>query len=585
MTDYPIPSNVYLNFDGNSIKELIRTRLNQTGIFTDQNFEGSNLSALNDVFGMIGSLFLYNISKSISEGSFDDSKLYENVNKTVKQLDYNPIGHQTATMAFSLSATTLSAGNYVIPRYSYITIGGIRYSLSKDFSFFKTADIVSETIDVSEKDNILYQGIFHPFPMLDAAGNDYELIYLTVDDKEIVDNFNIHVYVKDSTGIWKPWTKTHSLYLNGATDEVFELRFNANKRYELKFGNNITGKKLSAGDKVAIFYLKSDGVNGELGANVLNSRKIVTLDSPILADILQDVSTDVFMTTTSMDSLTLNNPSKSSFYSEPETVQQIKQNAPGAFRSQYSLVTSNNYETFIRSNFANIIHDVKCVSNSQYLNSYQKYFYDLGLTNPAAESRALFNQFKMADACNFNNVYLFVVPKTMNDTLSYISPAQKSLIVNSMTEEKILTSETVLMDPVYMALDFIVPKSNIYDVNDINQSGLGIVKQSTTRRNDSSIISEVANIIQSFFSRVNNTLGQLINLNQLMSDILAVDGVKQIYTIRLDGTTTVEGIQLAMFNPIYNKHITVISGNRQLDDFQYPYLYTSDIINKIKVIR
>ncbi len=43
-------STDYLNFDAASLKDLITNKLNEDGSYTDQLFEGSDLSVLIDVF-------------------------------------------------------------------------------------------------------------------------------------------------------------------------------------------------------------------------------------------------------------------------------------------------------------------------------------------------------------------------------------------------------------------------------------------------------------------------------------------------------------------------------------------------------
>jgi hypothetical protein len=40
--DYPLSVDSYVNFDGDNIKEALKNRLTALGIFTDQNYEGSN---------------------------------------------------------------------------------------------------------------------------------------------------------------------------------------------------------------------------------------------------------------------------------------------------------------------------------------------------------------------------------------------------------------------------------------------------------------------------------------------------------------------------------------------------------------
>jgi hypothetical protein len=99
-------------------------------------------------------------------------------------------------------------------------------------------------------------------------------------DDLTVDHFNIHVYVKDiDTQKWTEWNRTTSLFLERSTASTYEVRLNENKRYELKFGNGRTGKKLKAGDQVAVYYLLSDGSAGAVGPGAINRSRLGTYDS------------------------------------------------------------------------------------------------------------------------------------------------------------------------------------------------------------------------------------------------------------------------------------------------------------------
>ncbi len=215
MNDFPVPKDAYVAFDGLTIKEKIKDRLDQTGIFTDQNYEGSNLAAINDSIAMSFSLLLYYLNQNSVNGQFSETTVYENMNRIVKELNYNPIGYQTASVSFSMSANNLDAGFYTIPRYSNITVGGINYSLRSDLSFTKASNGTLEKINGIESDSVLYQGTFTEFPIFTPAGTPNEIVYLTVDDTLFVDNFTIDVYVQ-TDGVWEKWDKTQSLYLNNS---------------------------------------------------------------------------------------------------------------------------------------------------------------------------------------------------------------------------------------------------------------------------------------------------------------------------------------------------------------------------------
>lgn len=583
--NFPVSKDAYLAFDGISIKDKIKQRLNQTGVFTDQNYEGSNLAAWNDVFGMVFSLLIYTLNQNVNNGVFSETQIFENANRIVKELDYRPVGYQTANLSFSLSAHTLASGIYTIPRYTSLNIGGVSYSLNRDVSFVKTESTIVEALPSVGENNLLYQGTFIEFPTYTAAGSTNEIVFLTVNDNVLVDNFNLDVYVNTGDK-WERWTKTASLYLNNSLDKVYEVRFNENKRYEIKFGNDINGKKLNEGDQVAVYYLKSDGESGEVGAGGLLGLRPNVFNSIRFSEILADtapLNTSV-LNSSNINVLSFDNACTSSNFTGHETVEQIKANAPSVFRSQYSLGTANSYETFVKTNFSNIIQDAKVKNNSEYLDTYIKYFYDLGLTNPQLESRALFNQLKFADSCNFNNVYIFVVPKTIANNLSYLYPAQKSLIIDSMQEQKTLTSEPIILDPVYLAVDIALSESNTISIDDIDQTELFIQPNFNSRRNSASIVNDINTVINNFFNRANTKLGQTVDINDLTNQILSVEGVKKIFTRRKDTGYTVEGLRFIMWNPIYEDlSSTLIVGNTTLEDFQFPYLFNTDFTTKISV--
>lgn len=580
MNEFPVAKDSYIAFDGLSIKEKIKERLNQTGIFTDQNYEGSNIAGINDSIAMSFSLLMYYLNQSSVNGQFSETTVYENMNRIVKELDYKPVGHQTASVSFTMTGNNLDAGIYTIPRYSNLSIGGVIYSFSKDVSFTKTLDNTPEAIKGIDSDTVLYQGTFVEMPLYTPSGNASEIIYITASDNSIVDNFNIDVYVQ-TDGVWKKWSKTQSLYINNSSDEVFEVRFNENKRYEIKFGDDINGKRLQNTDKVLIYYLLSNGIDGEIGVSALQNKKIAPSISFNLQTIL-DSSNKTYMSQSQLLELTLNNKFPSTYYSTPESIESIRKNAPGVFRSQFSITTKKSYETFVKSNFSYIIQDSVVMNNSEYLDSYIKYFYELGLTKPQNESRALFNQVNYADSCNFNNVYIFCVPKSVKSSLAYLTPSQKTLIINSIADEQVLTSETVLADPVYIAFDLCLKETNSVSKETIQDSELLVVKTSTNRRSDSSIKNDIQNAIVDFFSTDNNSLGQSVNIQQLNTSILNIEGVSQIYTRNKSTGNSVEGIKMLYWNPVYfDLTATEAQSLTNLYNFQYPFLNNKIFVDRI----
>ena len=121
--NYNIPTDGYVAFDATSLKNLIVSRLNTNNVFTDQNFEGSNISSLIDIIAYSYNVLMFYLNRTSSESTFTTAELFENINKIVKLINYNPIGNQTSVLSFLAKATSsLPQGIYTIPRYSFFTV-------------------------------------------------------------------------------------------------------------------------------------------------------------------------------------------------------------------------------------------------------------------------------------------------------------------------------------------------------------------------------------------------------------------------------------------------------------------------------
>jgi hypothetical protein len=163
-----------------------------------------------------------------------------------------------------------------------------------------------------------------------------------------------------------------------------------------------------------------------------------------------------------------------------------------------------------------------------------------------------------------------MVPK--NELQQFITPPQKEIILNGLQETKTLTSKIVPMDPVYIYIDFYIEKVDEYPTpNNINLSKLIITKSANSRRSDSAIKSDVEKIFKNYFSRTVNTLGQIIDIYQLSTDILNIESIERIQTYRSDTDSYIEGISFIFWNYTYpESDAKVHSQNIQLENFKYP---------------
>lgn len=587
-TDLSLNNNSYVSFDATSISDLIISRLNQNNVFTDQVYQGSNLSSLIDVISYTFSTLLYYLNKTSSESMFSEAQIYENMNRIVKILNYNPKGKITQSVSFNLQAS-LPINTYIIPRYSYISVGPTKFSFAKDiyFSIFQNGIL---QIQNSEIDYFLYEGVFKEYPLYTALGATNEIVYLNLGENTYMDHNNIDVYVKyANTNNWVQWKRSENLFLNKSNDEVFEVRYNPNKNYEIKFGDNINGKQLNTGDSVLVYYMQIDPNVSTIAANTINKKGIVFYNSLYYNQIQNDTIAypGIIINQNNVSNVNVTNPYSSNAYIPEESVEDIRKNAPKSFSYQGRLVTSEDFKSFIVQNYKNFISDVHVVNNDDYLKGHMKYLYNIGLKSPQLDNTVLYNHVNFSNSCNFNNVYAYILPTNGDQT--YLTVGQKEIILNDINNSKTLTTEVIPIDPVYMLFDFYTTsglKNPNPSVDDLSNCYLYVYKTPNARQSDSGILNEVVNLISKYFSKTNLKFNQTINLTQLNSDILNLNGVQKIQTFRTDTNSFVDGLSFLVWNSTYPKlDANVYNYNFTLEYFQYPLFNNiSNLINRIKIV-
>lgn len=592
--EYKLAPNAYTAFDATSLKRLMIQRLSSpsNAVFTDQNFEGSNLNAIIDIVAYSYQTLLFYLNQTSSESVFTESQLFENINRIVKLLNYNPVGPQTCSLPFIANSSQLNPGVYTIPRYSFLNVAGVNYTFNQDVTFEKTTNAsVNEILKQFSSTYLLYQGKMVEYPSQTAAGAQFETVVLLPGDTVIVDNFNIYVYVLEiATGTYVQYKQVDSLFLYGPQDRVCEIRYNENEHYEIKFGDNITGRQLQTGDSIAIYFLQSDGVNGQLSSGKLNDTPVALYNTPRFNAIFNSVrdSNLTYLNASDVLKININNNVDSTAFFDAETVESIRLRAPQTFTSQYRLVNAVDYENFVYRNFASFVYSTKALSNEQYLNSHLKYLTNkLKLNDPNLDTNVLTNQILFSSSANFNNVYIYCVPKTSAAKITtitknnFISPAQKNFIISAINGVKTITTEPIIMDPVYIAFKFgfgnSIEDSVVLDTN--FNAKLVVTTNPNMSVNKEQIKNSVISSIQTYFD--SQTLGGVVNLNDLNSAILNTTGVLSVQTVNSQGSRT--GANFIYYNfqyPTVDVNSSVSSV--VMEDFMFPYL--PDYFNLSKLI-
>ncbi len=596
-TDFTLNKNNYATFDALTLKQLIKQRLNDGGVYTDQIFEGSNISAIIDIIAYSYHTLLFYLNNTASESLFSESTLYENMNRIVKLIDYNPTGFQTSLLSFEAEASENIPSNlYTIKRYSYFTLNGIYYSFNKDISFNKTTDSIEKLTSLSE-DNLLRQGQYFEYPSQVSIGEDFEVFTVVVEDVKnnkpvFIDSSSFGVYVKDvDTGKHEFYTETNNIFLLGPDSLSYEKRLNENGFYEIKFGNGVFGKKLKIGDQVLIYYLKSDGEKGKVSPNQLNGNKINFFTTPQFEIISKDIYDQnfTFLTPQQTQEISFSNLNSSTESKEKEDVESIKINSKKLFQSQNRLVTVQDYTSFINKNFSNLVDSLKVVSNNSYIKDYIGYFYDLGLDRPNDDPRFLFNQLKFSTSASNNNVYMFLVPSIRNvdenNIETFLSTSQKNTIIEAIETQKMVNIEIIPQDPIYNAFNMGLQLPNETLSKEIISETFLVVKRDINERvSAENLKQQINNIFINYFK--DSKIGSLVSLSDIKNQILSLAGVTNILTRRVNNNLTLEtpNISLLSFNNNYPEvDIEIITSDLQLPFFKYPFLFNNTIANNIIV--
>lgn len=418
-----------------------------------------------------------------------------------------------------------------------------------------------------------------------------------------------------------------SILKNSDEDRYYSIRLNENKEYEIKFGNDNNGQKLDAGDKVYVLYLDSNGFDAELqigdvkNASFTNPTSMLGIDDDTFySGFLKMAKSDIIQCKNALEEInTITNTTASTVASAEESVDDIRQYAPDYYKLGNRLVSKSDFEYYVKNRYKDNIIDVKCQNNWDYISTFYGWLYKLGKAgarteystdqkkaraiNPQyyiSQDRLLKYDYYFADPADENNVYLWIQMQNVQDVW-------KKILDEDLISIKILTSEIVYVDPVVVnfaicaapvqrALEYLDTDS-VFD--SAGESYIEITIADNTLYSNTSIKTQVNAIFVEFFKEMNLDIGQVMSVNDLESQIYAINGVQRVRTVFSSDVVDamgnkrfqdrfVDGISFATWSSSVidaGDDLVISTINRTLEDFQFPHLYNASVIDKIKVIK
>lgn len=597
-TDFSLSRDSYVAFDALTLKDFITKRLTDEGTFTDQIYQGSNLASIIEIIAYSYHVLLFYLNSTAAESTFTQADIYENMNRIVNLVGYKPEGKQTSLATIrAIADGSIPNNTYLIRKYSYFIADNAQYTFNKDYIFSKTVLGEEEIIDELNENVVLYQGSVQEYPMYTASGVEFETLPVvvdSVDDEEsrFLAKDTISVYVKEKkSGLFYEYEEASNIYLSRSDERVFDLRLNENGNYEVKFGNGVFGRLLDEGDEVYIFYLLSDGVTGIVPRNSITG-PLFTYNTDLFETIYKDIkpitSPDPISPSIS-EAIQFFNPANSTIIGEAETVDNIRDRTPAVVASNMRLVTARDFSTVLEKELNGIASSIYVASNTEYLFDYINYFYSISV-DPARTNRILLNQVNFADSCDFNNVNVFCVPTfTLNrddEIPEFMSSALKRVIVESTADRKIIGTEVIPRDPVYVAFKFGISNRSNFLVNVANNCRLRITRDRNNYIQQDTLRSKVVEKIRDFFDPSNNKLGQNVKLVNLSASILSIKGVKSVHTVNYNERIVYEGISFIAWSPLHpNDDKRIITQDTKLPFYKFPYLmYPNTLASYIEIV-
>jgi len=340
-------SNDLTTLDFASIKQNLKEYLKSQDIFQDYDFEGSNINVLLDILAYNTNLNSFYLNMLSNEMFLDSALLRDSIVSHAKELNYVPRSFRSATAKIDVKLRdTSGSGTVVIPRGTTFT-GTLG---QKNFTF-STIENVQAIINPDVENEFIASGVTI------KEGDFVQDTYVTNADKQprfiitnkTVDTNSIRVNVIEDNGENViVYEKRDSLFGIGAEDQIYFLQAAENDTYEILFGDGVIGRQPKNSSIVLIEYRTC---NGELP----NGIRTFTADSDIGSASVTNVSITV------EDGL----ERSAQGGSLPETLEEIKFNAPRAFSTQERVITSQDYATLLKAEFSEI-NDVAAFGGEEF---------------------------------------------------------------------------------------------------------------------------------------------------------------------------------------------------------------------------
>ena len=317
------------DFDFDNVKANLKTFLQGQSEFQDYDFEGSGFAILLDTLAYNTHYLGFNANMLANEMYLDSADIRKNIVSLAKMLGYTPTSCRASNAVLSVKVNNVpnTVTSLTMDKGTVYTtsISGQSYQFVTNQSY-----TVQPNAGVFQFDNVnIFEGTLVTFKYtVDSTDVDQKFIIPAANADTSTLKVSIQTSVSDTTT--EVYNLANSYSGLTSTSKSYFLQEGDDNRFEVYFGDGVLGKKPADGNIIILEYVVTNKTEA-------NGASVFTLSGDI------DGLSDVTITTTS----------NAANGSEPQTKESIRFNAPLQYTAQDRAVTSKDYETIVKSVYAN----------------------------------------------------------------------------------------------------------------------------------------------------------------------------------------------------------------------------------------
>jgi hypothetical protein len=354
------------------------------------------------------------LDRTANDCYLDTARTLSTVTRLARQIGYKPNPAAASTADLTLTFASTAAPSSIASGFRFQGPSGLVFQATN--AVLVPAGSTSAIVNVTEGDQktLNFTGTGLPNQNFNLTG---------VNEGKYVADLSVRVWVNGLE-----WTEQD--FLTFAATNQFEASYTTNPPFII-FGDGFAGNIPSIGAAIHVEYRVINGSGGNVKSNTITS------------------AIDTFSVSGNPVSLTVNNPQGSSGGAEPESISQIKINAPRNYLSRGAAITQEDYITLAQSYsdptygsvsvaYADVIRDQGVDATTQVL--IQELDDEIGAfaTSFAAQDTVINNNIALSTAASASIVGGAAVITSANASLATEITTIQSSVTNGIGQTAIV---------------------------------------------------------------------------------------------------------------------------------------------------